>query len=532
MAGKTSDGTIVSKLYRNDGNYQYTEINAGITGVIHGSAAWGDYNNNGYADLLLMGKYVDWDYEYYTIAKIYKNNGDGTFTDINVPLQNMAYGKALWFDYDNDGLLDIILTGYNYVYNFSFGGYFERYTKLYKNMGNDSFIEIPTIMENISGSSLDIGDYNNNGFKDILISGYDGSTKFTKIFRNNGDGTFTDINADLLSVYPGTVLWGDYNSDGLLDVLISGETSQGYATKIYRNDSNDVFTDINANLPGIKYANAVWADYNNDGHLNVIITGELPQGEYSYMYRYDGNDTFTEIPGFIHWLDAVTHGNISHTINFSNRTLDMLLCGRISGGYPGTFIYRNNSGEYSQPFAPSNLNASQKGDNITLTWSKGHSTQTPQNALTYNLYIRTEGNPNNIVASLSSIPQGRRRIVSGGNAFHNTEWTIKDLPDGTYYWSVQTLDNRFIGSSFATEQSFTKITLNAPLNPQITYLASGEVNLIWDEVSNAGSYKVFASDDPSGDFTDVSDEGLFEGLGWTAPGAEIKRFYYVVAVSE
>jgi hypothetical protein len=531
LAGQAENGDIVSKLYKNNGNYSFTEITAGIIGVMYGSAAWGDYNNDGYADLLLMGKYNDSTDNFFTISKVYKNNGNGTFTDIGAQIQNMAYGKAIWADLDNDGLLDIFLTGYNWWY--SIGSYSEHYTKIYRNLGNDTFVEISTALNDLSGSGADIGDYNNDGLNDIILNTYENSSRVTKIFRNDGNWAFTDINAQIIGVDQGSVSWGDYNSDGLLDVLIAGQSSSGPVSKVYRNDSNVFFTDINSPLTGVKEGCAVWGDYNSDGYLNILLSGMNNLGQMTTeLYRYKGNDVFELCPSFQQNIVPAYRCHISNSINTFNRSLDILITGLSSSFKPFSKVYKNKYTGYSHPTSPSNLSFSQKGDRITLAWDKGTSVKTPQDALTYNLYVRTDGNSENIMGCESIIANGKRKITAMGNAFHNTEWTVKDLPNGTYYWSVQTIDNRFIGSSFAAESSFTKITISSPPNPDITYFEAGDVNIVWDEVSNATSYKVFASDDPNGTFADVSSEGTFTGTSWTGTGTGTKRFYYVVAVSE
>ena len=76
-----------------------------MVGVCGGSVAWGDYDNDGDLDALVAGFCGPY------ILNVYRNNGDGTFTDLNLPLQGAAFGDAEWVDFDNDGFADIFVSG-------------------------------------------------------------------------------------------------------------------------------------------------------------------------------------------------------------------------------------------------------------------------------------------------------------------------------------------------------------------------------------------------------------------------------------
>jgi hypothetical protein len=109
-----SAGVPKSFIYRNaDG--AFTAINAGIDNVMYGSSDWGDYDNDGDDDLIITGltNYQEGE----AITKIYQSNGDGTFTDLDVPLPVTIFGDGQWGDYDGDTDLDFVLIGQQYIYD-------------------------------------------------------------------------------------------------------------------------------------------------------------------------------------------------------------------------------------------------------------------------------------------------------------------------------------------------------------------------------------------------------------------------------
>jgi hypothetical protein len=141
-------------------------------------------------------------------------------------------GDAAWGDFDVDGDLDLLLTGFN------FSG---RIAKIYVNEGNDIFTELAgTPFPGLSHSSAEWGDYDNDGDLDILFCGVDeqgGWIYYTMIYTNNGDNSFTDSNISLGTVFWGESLWGDYDADGDLDIVLTGYTPGGQVfSAIYRND--------------------------------------------------------------------------------------------------------------------------------------------------------------------------------------------------------------------------------------------------------------------------------------------------------
>ena len=99
--------------------------------------------------------------------------------------------------------------------------------------------------------------------------------RISKIYRNNGDNTFTEqTSIALTGVSISSVAWGDYDNDGDLDILLTGSTDSGNISKIYRNNGDNTFTEqTSIALTGVDNSSVAWGDYDNDGDLDILLTG-------------------------------------------------------------------------------------------------------------------------------------------------------------------------------------------------------------------------------------------------------------------
>ena len=91
---------------------------------------------------------------------------------------------------------------------------------------------------------------------------------------------------------------------------------------------------------------------------------------------------------------------------------------------------------------------------MTIQWNAAQDAQTPAPGLSYNLRVGTTPGGTDVVSPMARPATGHRLLAARGNAGHNLQWTLKNLPPGTYFWSVQTIDNSYKGSSFAPEGTF------------------------------------------------------------------------------
>jgi len=444
LAGFIDAGfNFVSKVYRNDGG-NFVDIAAPIAAAYYSAVAWGDYDNDGDLDILLAGHPFG---SAIPIAKIYRNDA-GNFVDIAAALTGVYSSNVAWGDYDNDGDLDILLTGVadppgNYI------------SKIYRNDAG-SFVDIAAPLSPAYGGSAAWGDYDTDGDLDILLTGNStGSVSpFTKIYRNDA-GAFVDINAALTAVQASSVAWGDYDSDGDLDILLTGNASLTATpvliAKIFRNDAG-AFIDLNAALTPVQASAVAWGDYDNDGDLDILLNGNTGSGKIAKVYRNDAG-IFVDIAAP---LAGVSSGSAAWGDYDNDADLDILLAGDTGSGIISK-VYRNNitTPKNTAPTAPTNLSATVSGSSVTFSWTKATDGQTPQNGLTYNLRLGTTAGGMQKVSPMANVSTGDRRVPKLGNTNHRASWTIKNLPTGTFFWSAQAIDHAFAGSAFANELSFT-----------------------------------------------------------------------------
>jgi len=221
-----------SVLFRNNGDGGFTDVSeeAGLKIVDRlAEASWVDYDNDGFMDLTVSvyKKHLKGD------INLYRNEGDGTFRKV----RTFAGRSYAWGDYDNDGDMDILIINrprhHISRYEIGFLPYiFRGSVELYENRGGGEFEDVSDragLDGSMGGHKAVFFDYDNDGDLDIylVVSGTKGNNINDIVFRNNGDGTFTDVTRQIGLVQEGfggrgyAAAYADYNGDGFLDIFLT-----------------------------------------------------------------------------------------------------------------------------------------------------------------------------------------------------------------------------------------------------------------------------------------------------------------------
>jgi hypothetical protein len=447
-------GSTDTKLFRFEDN-RY--VDSGLQLPPAEDAHWLDYNNDGRMDLLLVAE----SYFFNSYLRLFKNTVDYSFVEVlgNIPhIQNVEWQGGISFgDYDNDGDEDIVLQAGGIIF--------------LDNDGKGQFTKNADINldGNMKGSGV-MADFDRDGDLDILASKEVSCTSnIAIVFENNGNKTFTEVELGELQGTnddywnnTGDLQWGDYDNDGYPDILAAGQNTcgNGYGiNRIYHNNRNKTFT-LAADLVQLIYdVNVDWGDYDNDGDLDVFAFGD-PFGAYSLRTRiYENNEnSFTET-NINYLLQSTQSGKATRGDIDGDGDLDYVILGEINYTSSAIIVYKNTYAESwglpnHRPTAPGAPRSDVGPDqSVTLSWSAAEDEETAQNGLTYNFYLIDE--KDSIVTNSYSLPNGSRKLVSAGNASSQTSITLNNLQPGTYTWAVQSIDKGFAGSLFSEEQTFT-----------------------------------------------------------------------------
>jgi len=389
------------------------------------------------------------------VSRLYRNT-DGSFIDTGFHFTPVANASCDWGDVNNDGRLDLILTG---TINDT-----QCVTKLYIN-NTEGFEESDIQLPNVHSGSVKFGDFDNDGWIDVLLTGIsqEGS-RISKVFRND-QGVFSDVNANLIAVGNSSVALGDFDNDGWMDIALSGRTnSSEIVTRVYQNNGGN-FVDANATIVGVYLSSIAWADIDNNGFLDLVVSGgrtlTAPFNPYAAVY-FNNDGTFTHSQQ----LTGVCFSSIG-VCDFNNDgDLDIMITGRSIGGAGLSLLY-SNSGTPSntEPSVPTNLQVHEDHDYYYFTWGQSVDAQQPSISLSYSIQIGSSSGACDIV-SPSSLPGGLSLLAGLGSIHSTTNYVIrKDVfqPDTTYYWTCQAADNSFARSVLAQEATFSPAVSNSDL---------------------------------------------------------------------
>jgi hypothetical protein len=312
---------------KSDGTFEDVTARAGLAGEqldFNFGVAVGDYDNDGYEDLFIcsIGRNA-----------LYHNNGDGTFTDVTAasgiggkPADTLSIAAA-WFDYDNDGLLDLIVSNYTLWTPktdarcmMSDKDYYcdpRRYPsvphRLYHNLGNGRFEDV-TAKSGFAaapgkGMGVSIADFNDDGWMDVFIAN---DTEPNSLFINRKNGTFEEKGLEVGVAYNDNAQVGssmgcdakDFNNDGKVDIFYNNLMGQVWQLLRNRGDLFEYYSSLSTisrlSMPYSGWSNG-FIDYNNDGWKDIysangdvdMMSPKSPQ--HDTMFENVGGKSFVDV---------------------------------------------------------------------------------------------------------------------------------------------------------------------------------------------------------------------------------------------
>jgi len=279
-----SGGSIYVYLNNGFASFTLSGLNA-LNVQMNAELDFADVDSDGDQDMIAQGRSSNLTY----VTELYLNDGFANFSaqpGTNfLPLVN---GSVEFFEFDNDGDPDLILSGFN-------SG--TRYTKFYTNDGNGNFTD-STIVNGmgVGFSTMNVLDLNNDGLEEILMTG-EGWPYSTSIIKNDGSGNCVMTPIDLPSMYEGGVASADIENDGDIDLMMTGNIGTGFCGKLFRNDGTNQFV-RETNTPFMKTfrGDVEFVDLDNDSDLDLCIVGSIQYGnEVAEVYLNDGQGNFQSV---------------------------------------------------------------------------------------------------------------------------------------------------------------------------------------------------------------------------------------------
>jgi len=438
-------GSTDEFFYRNDDGTLNRDENYSFTNIQDGSIGFGDLDNDGDLDLVVNGKQfapLVPPFPIYNRLLVYTNDGT-SLTNTN-KIDGTRFGSSLLFDFDKNGILDLSLLGRinqspSEVY----------YLKNYKNnLSNFSMMYSKTGLWNGALSRLN---------EKIVATGTDtaGNTGAnTTLYSHDNFNLIEQQN--LTRRYFSTSATADFDNDGDLDLVIGGSTNVGatdYVTDVYKWNGTEFIN--TQNLTGLRKANFAVGDVDNDGDVDLIMTGENGS---TFTKIYLNNGTYFE-----------DYGNYSIESGeyISIGLFDYDKDGDLDLGFSGAslaYVYDNNVSLLTaneEPSAPLAFNNSFTAGQLTVSWGNGSDDLTPSLGLYYNLRVGSTPEGNDILSGKYAVSSNPNQGYLG-NMMQALNYTLNITIDKTYYWQVQVIDSGLRAGNWSLIQTYNPKGCSVP----------------------------------------------------------------------
>lgn len=442
--------TLLTSTVFSQETVSFQEISTSLKNYYFASSDIGDFDNDGDLDIILCGGTDSFNAggPTETSCQLYRND-NGVYTPVtNFAVNPLHLGDVKFIDIDNDGDLDIIISGQNY------DNIMDHHLYIYKNTSGN--FELFQQSEGLIYSAIDVADFNNDGKQDFAITGVGSLTaNFSHLFTNNGSFSKSDLSVP--KIQNGNIKIFDFNNDNQLDIAVLGIDINGNNTfKVYKNISGTLT--LHQELSPLSFGSLEIADFNADGFLDIVASGyDNNLGNLIKVYFNNAQGNFTEVlseegvdlasgakniavadinnDGYYDFIVSGDNDNYEGIIkaftfdiatnNFNLITTDTGIFGLGGTSNIQLFDYNgdnhpdlllsgfaeDDAGDYvsftklfkseitsnnTAPNPPTTLNAQVTNGTITFNWSGASDDKTPENALTYYIKVGTTSGAKNL----------------------------------------------------------------------------------------------------------------------------------------
>lgn len=505
LTGVTFSGGSITTLFDNRDGLLSQDLTQDIEAVFGGHVSWVDYTNDGHLDMSLSGFQII-NFAPWRVTKFYTYENGIYIPDIdseiymdanfdNIPdywVTGGANGHH-WGDYDNDGDLDFVQGG--------FDNYNIRHLDIFYN--DNGTLRLDTNQTNlvpVYPAMVQWVDLNRDGYLDLVTIGADETeTLGMRVFLNNSNFVLSEgvtWNSEIYGVTAGAIAFADYNSDGYDDFAITGKNSSNQLISYVVTNAINQFTILGEHiLEGVYFGRPAWGDYDSDGDLDLLVTGQsspiggLGSDPVTTLYIQDEEGNFAPDEtlsidsvgiSFAQWGDYDVDGD-----------LDLFLAGFKANQDVVAQVYDNLESlenKNKAPNAPYGLDDSDiNDDKVTLTWTAPVDPEnpkggyTPELGLRYQLQIGSENESN--LHSISTGHYGVDGIGTIKQIKDGISWAlqkiVQDIPEGNYGWRVRAVDHGNTTSDWSSTDYFY-IDITAPTVDTIraNYVSDEQIILI------------------------------------------------------
>lgn len=477
-AGIDNTDTSILKYYTNTSG----EFSAGVSfGTAKDSVrlAPGDFDNDfpGEIDLLVQGYATD-----NNGATLYNNIDFDNAKEFDTDGGNLVNGDIASGDFDGDGDLDVIITGHDDTDASNLK------VRIFQNDRDDTYTLIDTLsITAVVNGDIEVADVDNDGDMDVFITGEDATGSPVAELHLNGSNGFVASFSSFTAVSESAADFGDYDGDGYLDLVVSGTidgTDANLSSVIYTNGGDGSFTASSISIDNSYAGDVKWIDLDNDGDVDLVQTGITGTGREASIWLNDGT-TLTE--AYDGNITGLSNGNISYGDLDGDDDPDLVVNGLNGSSEFVTQIYENAlySGFVAEVAQPDSIGITIEDTRFVIGWDSLAGAQ-------YEVIIVKTDSLQDVEVIRSAESRRLNGFVRNPEKarLRNTTYEINDVERAAYRIGVQRINSISKGSDFTRIESFFNGTPYTPTAISASDLTSNSFTANWSAQAAIDSFAV------------------------------------------